>query len=178
MVKSSFKQLIPDIAPDFSNPLGLLLACHDKIRKYCQLLVDLCTYLESHAPDEDAIASCKNIYRYFSVSLVHHHQDEEQGLFPLLLSSPDLTREITQLISKLKLDHFNMDKHWLRFEPVLKDNDLVTLAIMTNQAKVLQAGYEQHIELENRQLLPTAEKLLDRIQLQMLGQQMKTRRQH
>jgi hemerythrin-like domain-containing protein len=174
---SSFEQLIPDPAPDFSQPLELLLACHDKIRRHCQLLVDLCTYLESHAPDEDARKTCENIYRYFSISAVNHHQDEEQSLFPSLLCSSHLTRETTQLISRLKLDHFNLDKHWLRFEPILKNNDLVTLAIMTNQAKALQDSYEQHIGLENMQLLPSAEKLLNPSQLLSLGQQMKARRQ-
>jgi iron-sulfur cluster repair protein YtfE (RIC family) len=174
---ASLEQLIPESAPDFSQPLGLLRACHEKIRTHCQLLVDLCTYLESHTADEDARKTCDRIYRYFSISAANHHQDEEQGLFPLLLSSPDLTHEITRLISQLKLEHFEQHKHWIRFESLLKNSDLVTLAIMTNQAKDFQDSYEQHIKLENNQLLPAAEKLLNKSHIQALGQQMKARRQ-
>jgi hemerythrin-like domain-containing protein len=175
---STLDQLIPESAPDFDNPLGLLRTCHGKIRKHCQLLVDLCSYLESHAPDEDALTSCTNIYRYFAISVVNHHQDEEQSLFPLLLASPELTQDVTALISTLKLEHFELDKLWLKLEPVLKNNDLVTLAIMSNQACMLQHGYEQHIEKENTLLLPAAEQLLNAGQSQVLGQQMKNRRQH
>jgi hemerythrin-like domain-containing protein len=174
---STLDRLIPESAPDFGQPLGLLEACHAKIRQHCQLLVDLCTYLETHSPDEDALATCKRLYRYFSVSVPHHHQDEEQDLFPLLLASPQLTQDITALISKLKLEHFELEKLWLKFEAVLKNTDLVTLAIMTNQARMLQQSYEQHIEQENALLLPAAEQLLKTAQLQRLAQQMKTRRQ-
>ena len=173
----SIDQLTSDTAPDFSNPVGLLLACHEKLRRHCQLLVDLCSYLESHTPDKNAQTACENINRYFSVSAIHHHQDEEQDLFPLLLASPKLTQDITELIGKLKLDHFEMDKYWLKFEPLLKNNDLVTLAIMTNQARRFQYGYEQHISLENNFLLPVVEKLLTDEQIHMLGQNMKARRQ-
>ncbi|NNJ90384.1 MAG: hemerythrin domain-containing protein [Gammaproteobacteria bacterium] len=168
---------MPEPAPDFAKPLELLEACHAKIRQHCQLLVDLCTYLETHSPDEDAHATCKKLYRYFSVSVPHHHKDEEQGLFPLLLASPQLSQDITALISKLKLEHFELDKLWLKFEPVVKNTDLVTLAIMTNQARMLQQSYDQHIEQENALLLPAAEQLLKTEQLHRLGQQMKTRRQ-
>jgi len=173
---SSLDQLIPESAPDFGNPLGLLRACHGKILQHCQLLVDLCTYLESHPPDEDARITCDKLYRYFSVSVIYHHQDEEQNLFPLLLSAPGLTQSITAVISKLKLEHYELDRLWLKFSPVLKDADLVTLAILSDQARMLQLSYEQHIEQENAILLPAAEKLLTSQQLQDLGQQMKTRR--
>ena len=173
---STLDQLIPDSAPDFGSPLELLRACHEKIRQHCQLLVDLCTYLESHPPDEDARITCEKLYRYFSVSVNYHHQDEEQNLFPLLLSAPGLNQDITALISKLKLEHFEMDRLWLKFAAVLKTADLVTLAIMADQARTLQHSYEQHIGLENASLLPAAEQLLTSDQLQKLGQDMKTRR--
>lgn len=177
MPNSTLDRLIEQSAPDFDKPLELLLACHTKIRQHCQLLVDLCIYLETHSPDEDARDTCNKLYRYFSESVPHHHQDEEQELFPLLLTSPQLTQDITALISKLKLEHFELDKLWSKFVPVLKNTDLVTLAIMTNQARMLQQSYEQHIEQENALLIPTAEQLLKTDQLQKLGQQMKTRRQ-
>lgn len=176
MPSPTLNQLIPESAPDFGKPLALLRACHEKIHWHCQLLVDLCTYLESHAPDADARTTCEKVYRYFSVSVIHHHQDEEQDLFPLLLSAPGLSQEITALISKLKLEHYELDKLWLKFSPVLKDTDLVTLAIMTDQARALQHSYEHHIEQENAVLLPAAEQLLTNEQLQQLGQQMKARR--
>lgn len=173
---STLDQLIPEAAPDFGSPLELLRVCHEKIRQHCQLLVDLCNYLESHPPDEDARITCEKLYRYFSVSVIYHHQDEEKDLFPLLLSAPALNQDITVLISKLKLEHYEMDKLWLKFAPVLKTADLVTLAIMTDQARTLQYSYEQHIELENAALLPAAEQLLTTHQLQKLGQLMKARR--
>ena len=176
MPVSSLDQLIPESAPDFSQPVELLHACHAKIRQHCQLLVDLCSYLESHSADEDAQITCEKIYRYFSVSVPNHHQDEEHDLFPLLLASSRLTQDVTALISKLKLEHFELDKLWRKFEPVLKDKDLVTLAIMADQARMLQDSYEHHVEQENALLLPAAEQLLTAEQLQTLGQKMKTRR--
>lgn len=176
MTHSTLDQLISESAPDFGKPLELLRACHEKIRQHCQLLVDLCTYLESHPPDEDARITCEKLYRYFSISVIYHHQDEEQDLFPFLLSAPALNQDITALISKLKLEHYEMDRLWLKFAPVLKTADLVTLAIMTDQARTLLHSYDRHIEQENTLLLPAAEKLLSVEQLQKLGLQMKTRR--
>lgn len=169
--------LTPTPAPDFSHPLGLMRACHQKILDHCQQLIDLCDYLEKHSEDEAALQSCAKIYRYFNLSASAHHQDEEQDLFPLLLAQKNISNDTTSLIARLKLDHFNIDKIWLKLEPVLAHQDLITLAIMKNQAQALLQAYESHIELENNHLLPIAETSLESENLQQLGSNMKKRRE-
>lgn len=177
MKKSPLQPLIAEAAPDFSQPLDLLYACHCKILQHCRLLVDLCQYLEKHPADEQAHTACRRIYRYFSESVVFHHQDEEHNLFPLLIRAPGADRQVTPLISQLKLDHFELDRQWLKLEALLRDEDLVTLAIMTHEAQSLENAYSRHIELENSQLLPMARQLLDEDMLTGLGEKMQQRRQ-
>ena len=41
-------------APDFDDPIGLLLACHNKILSHCETLEQLPAHLVSHGPDEEA----------------------------------------------------------------------------------------------------------------------------
>lgn len=164
-------------APDFSKPLDLLGACHDKIRFHSELLVKLCKYLESNAVDADAIKSAKQVHRYFSTSARLHHLDEEEDLFPTLTSKTALASTVRELIITLQQEHAVLDNQWQIFENVLKNQALDELPDMTEQALAMKASYDQHIDTENRFILPEAEKLLSREEIVVLGEAMQKRRQ-
>jgi hemerythrin-like domain-containing protein len=164
-------------APDFSQPLDLLGACHNKIRFHCELLVKLCEYLESNAVDSDAIKSAKQVHRYFSTSATLHHLDEEEDLFPALNNKKELSSSVRELIIKLQQEHVSLDNQWQIFENLLKNQALVELPDMKEQALAMKASYDQHIDTENRFILPEAEKLLSREEIVLLGEAMQKRRQ-
>ena len=46
-------------SPSFEDPIAMLLACHDKIRRFCTELSLLPEHLSQHGWDDVAVASAK-----------------------------------------------------------------------------------------------------------------------
>ncbi|MGD2119801.1 MAG: hemerythrin domain-containing protein [Chromatiales bacterium] len=165
--------LLTETAPDFSQPLELLRACHQKILNHCEMLLRLCQHVQTQV-DDDAQKAAQQIHRYFSSAAQLHHEDEEVDLFPLLQHNP----QASALIRQLQPQHVELGNLWSVFESVLADQQRLTeLANMNHQAVALQQLYASHIEMENEQLLPLAATLLTPVQLQQLGANMQARRQ-
>jgi hemerythrin-like domain-containing protein len=167
--------LFNDPAPDFSDPIGLLAACHGRIRAFCDLLERLPDWLDRHGPDDEAIASIGRVQRYFDSGAVHHHADEEQDLFPLLQGHPDAAA----LITRLQADHQELEARW----ETLSDELRALVAGETPSGGRLEerigafcAAYRRHIALEDERLLPLAREQLNAAQRRSLGRRMAQRR--
>jgi hemerythrin-like domain-containing protein len=162
-------------APGFDDPLEMLQACHGRITAQCDTLQRLVSHLQMNGNDEQAAQAARAILRYFDTAGQHHHQDEEQDLFPALLASGDPAA--TGHIERLLGEHQLMDQSWRALRPLL-------LAIAEDNANTLDAEiaaqfierYARHIEFENGTLLPLAQQLLTDEQLQRIGQNMAARR--
>ncbi len=162
-------------APGFEDPLELLRACHSRIETQCATLRKLPPHLAAHGCDAQAQQAALAILRYFDTAGQHHHQDEEQDLFPCLLNSHDA--EAGGLVQRLLAEHTVMEAAWQRLRPQL-------LAVAQERAATLDAdtvdnfirGYDEHIALENSQLLPLASRLLAPAELETLGRNMAARR--
>ncbi|HEY0663063.1 MAG TPA: hemerythrin domain-containing protein, partial [Thiobacillaceae bacterium] len=74
-------------APGFERPLELLEACHGRIARQCDTLEKLLAHLPSVGADAQAQQAARAILGYFDTAAVHHHDDEERTLFPLLESA-------------------------------------------------------------------------------------------
>ena len=161
--------------PTFDNPLEMLLACHGKIQAQCATLCKLLQHLSSHGCDTQARQAAQAILRYFDSAGQNHHDDEEQDLFPRLLTTPNA--EVHELIAGLLNEHKVLDAAWQQLRPLL-------LGIAEGQAEELDIKlvehfitvHDRHISLENAQLLPQAVRLLDHMQLEALGRSMAARR--
>ncbi|MDE3208835.1 MAG: hemerythrin domain-containing protein, partial [Pseudomonadota bacterium] len=70
--------------PGFHEPVEMLDACHERMRRHCQTLEKLVTHLGMTGADESARQAAANVIRYFDQSALDHHADEEVNLFPLL----------------------------------------------------------------------------------------------
>jgi len=156
----------------FDDPLGMLKACHEKIRSHCQLLIDLCEYMKTHDADRDAIATGRKILKYFSTAAKNHHQDEELDIFPLIRHS----QTVHDLITQLEQDHQKLEKLWLLFEPILEKDNLKKISLLETEIKAFKQHYEEHIQTENNQLIPEAALLLSADQLIKIGKKMRARR--
>jgi hemerythrin-like domain-containing protein len=162
-------------APSFDDPLEMLLTCHERIRAQCATLSKLVLHLPQHGCDAQAQQAAVAILRYFNSAGQHHHQDEEQDLFPLLLATENKTAQT--LITQLLAEHQIMSAASQKLHPLL-------VAISENVAEHLDASvaqhfidvYDSHIEIENTQLLPLANTLLSTKQLEYLGIKMAARR--
>ena len=166
--------LLESTAPDFSDPLGLLSACHQRMLGFCELLERLDPWLTAHGIDKDATDSAQRLLRYFNTAGELHHQDEEIDLFPML-SKDDALKS---LIDRLRAEHRELEQHWAalasELEGLLKGRH--RQAELHNALVPFCAAYRRHIHDEEHELLAQAKSLLDREQLRRLGESMAARR--
>ena len=162
-------------APSFDDPLEMLLACHGRIQAQCATLLKLSKHLPVHGCDTQAKQAAHAILRYFDTAGQHHHNDEEQDLFPRLLVSADIAART--LVARLLEEHKAMDTAWRQLRPYLADISNEKSAALDSAATEHFIGvYDRHIALENSQLIPLAKRLLTAEQLEALGRNMAARR--
>lgn len=160
----------PQAAPDFSDPIGLLRACHDRILKFCDILE---AYAAQPADQADNDAA-RQVHRYFSTAGRHHHEDEEQDVFPILNRQ---SLKLADLVKSLKDEHAQMDALWQQLEPKLlrpaaiDDRD----AFRTLVAQFAEA-YRKHVARENEDMLEMARHIISSKQMKEIGESMAKRR--
>ena len=163
----------------FDEPLQMLAACHQRIERQCDTLRRLLPHVAAHGVDTQAREAAQAVLRYFDSAAVHHHQDEEQNLFPALLESmagsdPVCLRE---LVDALSAQHRELDAHWRALRPHLArmaEGEAAAPPAQTVERFV--DAYTQHLARENVELLPMAARLLDDAALRDIGQAMQARR--
>ncbi len=162
-------------APTFDDPLEMLRACHGRIQSQCSTLNKLLEHLPQHGCDMQAQQAARAILRYFDTAGRHHHNDEEQDLFPLLLATS--SNEGHALVARLLEEHKLMDAAWQQLRANLTGvADGTSASLDAAVTEHFIAVYDRHIALENSKLLPLAEKLLMVSQLETLGKSMAVRR--
>lgn len=166
--------LLPEAAPDFNDPLGLLRACHDRILSHCCTLVRLAEHIHRNGVDEQARTAMAGILRYFSTAGGHHHADEEEDLFPMLRGKDE---GLDALMDDLLAQHRSMDRLWEELAPLLEEPDKVEDAgDFERRVDAFVKAYRQHVVTENTRLLPAAESLLGPSECRNLGRNMAARR--
>lgn len=167
--------VLGSVAPGFDQPLDVLLACHGRIEKQCATLQKLLAHLPQHGSDAQAQQAAQAILNYFDTAAVHHHDDEERNLFPLLeRAGQGAWCDVVELLTG---EHDDLAQLWRALRPPL-------LAIAQGEAVVLNAShaerfiasYRSHIAFENERVLPLAREILSATDLQSLGRAMAARR--
>lgn len=167
-------ELFPGAAPDFSDPLGLLRACHSRILNGCEALLRLAEHLGQHGADSEARQAAARIHRYFSTAARHHHQDEEEDVFPLLARQ---TLKLADLVHALRQEHRSLDTLWNEIEPSLaRPAGIEDVTAFRELAERFAAASRAHVEKENTDLLGIAEHILGTDQLKQIGISMAERR--
>ena len=161
-------------APGFDDPLQMLRACHDKILQQCATLKKLDTHLRKNGCNTQTQQAASGILRYFDSAGQFHHQDEEENLFPALLTCSDTD---TGLLACPVAQHQEMLSAWTALRPVLLQvvaghEPSVDSALIEN----FIPRHTDHIAIENAQLLPMAARLLSTQQIMLLGRKMSERR--
>jgi hemerythrin-like domain-containing protein len=164
----------PETAPDFSDPLGLLRACHQRMLDNCERLLKLADHLQSNGADSEALQAAAAIYRYFTTSARHHHNDEEQDLFPRLARE---SLKLADLIHRLKQDHVEIDALWQELEPLLLRPSHISDPLGFRElCSRFDDAYRRHIRVENNELLEMARHIFSQAELKKLGASMAERR--
>ncbi len=163
----------PHTAPDFSDPLGLISACHQRIRDHASLLELIVVRFEKGEIDADVREAAKKVHTYFNTAAKHHHQDEEKDIFPLLIRQ---SLKIADIIHKLKQDHQHHAELWSVIEPVLKRLP-ETLDDHFKQSVVEFCTLQkEHVNIEDEDLFAMAKHILSSEQLKKIGKAMAERR--
>ena len=157
----------------------MLSACHARIEHQCATLRRLATHLVAHGADPAARTAAANVMRYFDTSVMDHHADEEEDLFPALLESMAGSDAVClrEMIEGLKADHRALDAIWSRLRHTLEGIAAgEPLLLGADDVDALIGLYERHIEREDGELLPMATRLLSDDDLDRIGRAMRARR--
>ncbi len=167
-----------EAAPSFDHPLEMLHACHGKIQRQLDTLKKLAAHLPVHGCDHQAQQAAQGILRYFDTAGQFHHQDEEENLFPTLLTLdvPEKA-EVKALIERLLAQHTVMFAAWSDVRAILvKIADGINMPLPDTLVEKLVDSYTPHIELEETVLLTLSARLLSPRQTAELGRNMAARR--
>ena len=157
-------------SPSFEDPIAMLLACHDKIRRFCTELSLLPEHLSQHGWDDVAVASAKRICQYFNQAAPLHHLDEEADLFPAYL--PVASQQDIALIEQLCAHHLDMEQTWQRLSTQLSQR---ITPVSSNDIQLFTSLYHQHMEAEEP-LFVRIQAMLQADVLHALGMNMAQRR--
>lgn len=164
----------PSLAPDFSDPLGLLHACHERILQHTALLEWLASQLQQQAPDSEIIQTAGRIHRYFSTAAQHHHEDEEQDIFPLLARQ---SLKLAEQVHQLRQQHQQLETLWQAVAPQLQKPAAITdTTAFADACQALASAYKKHVELENGGVLEVAQHIFSQDELRQIGRRMAERR--
>jgi hemerythrin-like domain-containing protein len=166
-------------AAGFDEPLAMLDACHERVRRSLDLLLRINERVEAGRVDEAVQRAAADVLRYFDIAAPQHHEDEEQHIFPRLLAGsadPDVRAAILQL----QEDHLWMEAQWGRLRTSLAG--LATGHVEAygrehaEAARLFAATYGAHLVTEDTVVLPAAAALLDAEALRAMGLEMARRR--
>lgn len=172
-------------APDFTDPLGLLVHCHVKIELQLESLeraVRMLAYDDGESiPFAMAIIGAARAH--FSGPAVRHTADEEASLFPRLRRfASDTDNGLLAALKELEGQHQDLDIVHAKFdelidiagpEPALGQLDVDELELTVGE---LLGIYRPHIQMENEIIYPEAARILSPDQLLAVGAEMRARR--
>jgi hemerythrin-like domain-containing protein len=166
-------------AVGFEVPLEMLAACHGRVQHQCETLQRLLVHLHTHGADLAAQEAARAILRYFDTAARHHHEDEEQDLFPALLESMAgsdavCLRELTDALCR---EHRLLEHRWAALrQRLLQVADGCASTLQDDDIPGFVQLYERHIAREEAELLPMAARLLSDAERDRIGRAMRTRR--
>ena len=167
-------ELFPPAAPDFSDPLGLLRACHERILKHGDMAVNLACRLADSGLDPEVTNAAAQVHRYFSTAARHHHEDEEQEIFPRLARQ---SRKLADLVHSLEQEHNRLEALWLEMEPLLAEPTRIeNTEEFQSLAKQFAEAHRAHVRKENSELLTQATHIFSNGELMEIGRSMAERR--
>ncbi|MCG8992536.1 hemerythrin domain-containing protein [Laribacter hongkongensis] len=162
-------------APAADDPLSLLAACHDKVRRFAGMLERLPAHVEQHGMDAGTATSVRQILRYFDVAGPLHHQDEERDLFPLLRRH---VPELAPVLAGLEQEHAALGAQWQVLRQQLQ-RLLVQPEALPDAGLCRKFAHQYCAHAAQEEAVPFAEaaRCLDAGELLALSQAMVARRQ-
>ena len=165
--------------PDFSHPIELLRANHERTRVKCTALRQLVSHLKEHGCDEKARQMAVKVARYFDTAAHDLHEDVELDLLPRMMAAASKGRgsPLTRLVADVTNEHRALERAWTELRAALQAlaaGDRTSLDFLAVDRFVKL--YQSHIAIANANVFPLAEMLLTREDLATIGANMAARR--
>lgn len=164
---------------DYDHPLDIIEACHERIRRQLALLRKLAAHVRFKGTDAEARDVAAFLLRFFDTTAANHHDDEEDDLFPAIEHfAPSLElNAVRALLFQLRGDHKKFQGRWSDMRPRLAAMAEGREGGLTEQlAARFDEGYGEHMDFEERQMLPLARRVLPPDAVARLGRSMSRRR--
>jgi hemerythrin-like domain-containing protein len=152
------------------SPIDHLIACHDRIEERLKTIEKAAGVLASQP--EEARAALEGCFRYFETSGVLHTADEEESIFPRLVSR--LKTEDRAYLEELERQHRQADELFAALRKVPSNEE--ELAAYRETVSRFCALYRAHIASENEKLMSAARTALPPEELKEISEEMKRRR--
>jgi hemerythrin-like domain-containing protein len=172
--------------PDFTDPLGLLVHCHERIESQLETLCRAAEVLRSGDLKSlpRAFEAIETACKHFAIAGVKHTDDEEVSLFPRLRKhggsgGEEALAAVTELESQHRIAeqmHQQFDEFVLTL-PRDGSADSRELDCFGDMTAELMAFYRPHIFIENNMVFPIAGRVLPAAEIHTLGEEMRARRQ-
>jgi hemerythrin-like domain-containing protein len=168
---------------DFTEPLGLMADCHRRVEQFLDILLRVSERAGGGPLDGEQARAMETALRYFDLAAPRHTADEEQSLFPLLrqLADPQV-KMVLERIENLEWEHRAAEgahaevrqwcQRWLEAGQLAPAQQRRLVKVL----RTLKSLYRQHIQVEEREVFPLAQRLLSDEQIEQLGRQMAQRR--
>ncbi|MDD0817047.1 hemerythrin domain-containing protein [Curvibacter sp. HBC28] len=166
-------------AVGFESPFEMLDACHERVERTLALLERLSAHLQTQGEPGPAQSAARDVLRYFDLAAPLHHEDEEQHVFPPLLTGADPV--LAALAQALIDEHRLLAQAWTRvrqdLQACLAPPPLPAFSAAQAQGWAdFCALYRQHLRREDQVAYPAAQAVLDRPARQHMGREMAARR--
>lgn len=134
---------------------------HVQVLEVLEQFDRLLQHLGDNGADAVAQASAQQIHLFFADSARQHHADEEQLVFPVLLSGGNA--DLVQHVQRLQQDHGWLEEDWLELAPqieaIAKGYSWYDIDSLRHALPVFTALYHEHIALEESLIYPEAKRL-------------------
>jgi pyridoxamine 5'-phosphate oxidase len=171
--------------PDFTNPLGLLVHCHERIEGHLSALERAAEILR--AGDRQSLprvfAAIDAACAHFAIPGVKHTEDEEVSLFPRLRErGGSAGQDALAAMAELESQHRTAEQFHAEFDELVESlprdgsADAKDLDCFSEVVTELTTLYRPHILLENNFVFPVAAEVLPASEIQALGEEMRARR--
>jgi len=171
--------------PDFTDPLRLLVHCHERIDVQLSALERAAEIIR--AGDRRSLTrvfgAIDGAMAHFAVPGVKHTEDEEISLFPRLREHGGSAGEdVIAAMAELESQHRSAEQLHSEFDAFVatlpRDGsaDPRELDCFGGLVASLTTLYRPHIMLENNVVFPVAARVLPASEIQMLGEEMRARR--
>jgi iron-sulfur cluster repair protein YtfE (RIC family) len=151
-----------------SDLVGLLLDCHERIRRFTALAQTI--GLRRDAPDAEVIEACASVERYFARALPLHVADEEESILPRLRG---LDPELDRALSHMHVQHQGHAAPLARLLGALAavavaPEAAASRAHLAAVATELEQAFEEHLALEESVIFPRLARLERHVQDEVL----------